>query len=447
MPNPSARIFERLSTVEAPFAPQRHFAVAHVLGGGISGLLAARVLADHADRVVIVESDGADAGSAGEARPGVPQGYQVHALLPGGQQQLERFYPGLVAEALGAGAVWCDPDRFIDHVDGVAQVTTPNAAVMSSTRPFLELLIRRRTLALPNVRLVNGKAIGLRYTGDEVAAVRYRTGTGEIVASTDFVVDATGRSSRVGDWLAEGGWAAPELERLQVDIRYLTARFERSAAWTGPLTGICRRSPGQAPAEPLRGAAATAVEGGLWSVMVHHEGITAADFVEHCRALPPIFQEAVSGRMVGEVVPYRHPDNRWRHFESVQRFPARLVVVGDAVASFNPVYGQGMSSASLHASCLSEFLRSGPDFTDHARHFFELQKVVVEAAWITSSTGDRAGRNREVRQVLIAALRDVPIGTAVRAVTFLMAHPSTLADPDLVSRAMRVNGTRAQSSV
>ncbi|KOV86373.1 NAD(P)/FAD-dependent oxidoreductase [Nocardia sp. NRRL S-836] len=444
MPDPSARIFERLSTVEVPTGAQRHFAVAHVLGGGVAGLLAARVLADHADRVVIIEPDGA--GSAGEVRPGVPQGSQAHALLPGGQRQIERFYPGLVAEALGAGAVWCEPDRFVDHVDDVTQVVTPNAAVMSSTRPFLERLIRRRTLALPNVRLVGGKATGLQYYGDEVVGVRYRTGGAETVTGTDFVVDATGRSSRIGDWLGEGGWAAPPLERLRVDIRYLTARFERSAGWTGPLTGIYRRSPRYAPVEPLRGAAATAVEGRRWSVMVHHTGITAADFVEHCRALPPIFREAVSGPVVGEVVPYRHPDNRWRHFESVQRFPARLVAVGDAVASFNPVHGQGMSSAALHASCLSEFLRSGPDPGRHAREFFELQKVVVEAAWTTSSSGDRAGRRSEVQQVLTAAVRDVRVGTAVRAVTFLTAHPSTLADPALVARAMRVNGTRANRS-
>jgi hypothetical protein len=124
--------------------------------------------------------------------------------------------------------------------------------------------------------------------------------------------------------------------------------------------------------------------------MLAYLGSPDGDFVARCRELPPIFREAVSGEQVGEVIPYRHPDSRWRHFEALDRFPARLAVVGDAVASFNPVYGQGMSSAALHASCLSEYLRSGPDLDAAARHFFDLQKVIVESAWQTFTAGDAA---------------------------------------------------------
>lgn len=156
---------------------------------------------------------------------------------------------------------------------------------------------------------------------------------------------------------------------------------------------------------------------------------------------------------MGEVVPYRHPDNRWRHFESPDRFPARLAVVGDAVASFNPVYGQGMSSAALHASCLSEYLRSAPDLDAPARQFFDLQKVIVEAAWQTSTAGDAArlgrtkppttdGERRQawvMQQIRAAAGRDLQVGTAFRAVGFMTAHPATLFAPDLVLRAARVN--------
>src|ERR1700754_613364 len=104
MPNSPAEVFDRLSTLDPPAGARRLFGTACVLGAGLAGLLAARVLADHADRVVIIEPDGPDAGADGAARPGVPQGYQVHVLLPGGRAQLERFYPGIVAEAIAAGA-------------------------------------------------------------------------------------------------------------------------------------------------------------------------------------------------------------------------------------------------------------------------------------------------------------------------------------------------------
>jgi len=453
MSNSPADVFDRLSTPDAPTGTRRLFGTACVLGGGLAGLVAARVLADHADRVVIIEPDSQDAGANGEARPGVPQGYQVHVLLPGGRAQLERFFPGIVAQAVEEGAGLHAPNLVSSYLDEVEQITTPNARFVSSSRPFLESQVRRRTVALPNVDFVTGRVTGLDYARGAVDAVRYTTSSGAAVENADFVVDATGRSSRLSDWLEQGGWPRPELERLQVDVRYLSARFKRSDDWTGPQNGICRYSP-FFDSKGLAGAAVNGIENQQWTVMLAHFGAPSGEFLARCRELPPVFREAVSGEQVGEVVPYRHPDSRWRHFEALERFPARLVVVGDAVASFNPVFGQGMSSAALHASCLSEYLRSGPDLDAPARHFLDLQQVFVEAAWQTSTAGDavRLGiakppateperrRAWAMQQVRAAAGRDVEVGTAFRAVGFMTAHPASLFAPELVRRAARING-------
>jgi 2-polyprenyl-6-methoxyphenol hydroxylase-like FAD-dependent oxidoreductase len=444
MPDSPVEVFDRIGTVVPPAGARRLFGTACVLGASVAGLVAARVLADHADRVLVIEPDGSGDGG----RPGVPQGYQVHVLLPGGRAQLERFFPGFVAQAAREGAVLTDPDRTTSYLDDVEQTTTPNAQFLSCSRTFLESLIRRRTLALPNVEVVTGRVTGLEYTGGAVSAVRF----GDVVERADFVVDATGRASRLSDWLAQGGWPRPDVARLRVDVRYLSARFTRTGDWDGPLTGISRYSP-FFPSNGLAVAAASAIENQLWTVMLAYFGSPADDFRARCRELAPIYREAVGGDLVGEVVPYRHPDSRWRHFEALSRFPARLAVVGDAVASFNPVYGQGMSSAALHASCLSEYLRSDPDPDVPARVFLDLQKVVVDAAWQTSTAGDAARlglapepsteEERErawaMRQIRAAAGRDVEVGTAFRAVAFMTAHPATLFAPELVQRAARVN--------
>jgi 2-polyprenyl-6-methoxyphenol hydroxylase-like FAD-dependent oxidoreductase len=177
-------------------------------------------------------------------------------------------------------------------------------------------------------------------------------------------------------------------------VRYLTVRFERSQDWTGPFSGISRYTPAF-PANGLAVAVVGAIEDDQWTVMLGYFGrggdrLSGEHLVARCREMPPIYREAVSGAPIGEAVPYRHPDSRRRHFASLDRLPARLAVVGDAVASFNPVYGQGMSSAALHASCLSEYLRSEPDLDAPARPFFELQKVVVDAAWQISTAADAA---------------------------------------------------------
>jgi len=89
----AARRFAALSTLKPPQKTKVLFRQVVVLGGSVAGLMAARVLSDHAERVLIIERDdlvaldlpderiAADPVGAVGPRPGVPQGSQVHALL------------------------------------------------------------------------------------------------------------------------------------------------------------------------------------------------------------------------------------------------------------------------------------------------------------------------------------------------------------------------------
>src|SRR5215472_12795893 len=93
-------IFARLSDPTPPSGTLVLLDTAIVLGGSIAGLLAARVLSDHATSVIIIEKD--DPGASAVARPGVPQGAQIHVLLYGGLVQLERWFPGFTDDAIAA---------------------------------------------------------------------------------------------------------------------------------------------------------------------------------------------------------------------------------------------------------------------------------------------------------------------------------------------------------
>jgi 2-polyprenyl-6-methoxyphenol hydroxylase-like FAD-dependent oxidoreductase len=466
MPESPAAVFERLSDPQQPEPGNAQIRCdkAVVLGGSIAGLLAARVLADHANSVVIIERDesGADetqvesiAGGAGDtARAGVPQGLQVHTLLPGGRAQLERWFPGLTREAQEGGAVESGPDGVAAYTDDTRQVPTENSVLLTASRPYMEALIRRETLALHNVRTVVGHATGLVYEDGAVTGARYRTAGGERVESSDFLVDAMGRASRLPDWLEQDDWERPELERMEIDINYATAFFKR--AENEPVIGaaIARYGPRLAH-KPL--AALNAVEDGQWMLMLagygdDRPGSTEADFLARCAELPPVFAEAVHGRLIGGIRTYHQADSRRHHFSRLRLLPARLVSVGDAVASFNPIYGQGMSSAALHASCLSEYLRTDPDLAAPARRFFALQQVVVDAAWQISTSADasRLGgtRNPSAKgrferwvdgQILAAAGIDEKIATSFNAVTYMTVHPASLRTPGNALRAVGVN--------
>ena len=192
--------------------------------------------------------------------------------------------------------------------------------------------------------------------------------------------------------------------------------------------------------------AVNAIEGDQWLVMLMAYGDNQPSrsieaFRSTCAKMPPIFGEAVSGTVTREVLTYHQADSRRRDFAGASRFPARLVSVGDAVASFNPVYGQGISSAALHASCLSEYLVGDPAFGMPAAEFFALQEVVVDAAsWTFSAGGDTARldaiegaevpedvqrRRWAMDQLIRATLVDEAVAHAFSTVAF-HARPSVL---------------------
>jgi 2-polyprenyl-6-methoxyphenol hydroxylase-like FAD-dependent oxidoreductase len=452
-------VFDELVGARPPVDAPVLFETACVLGGSVAGLLAARVLSDHARRVVIVERD--EVSTRAQHRLSTPQDQQVHTLLPAGRLWIERWLPGFTQDALDNGAVLSGPGTSLTAFDGRPQVDSDaDFHLLAASRPFLETRIRAHILALPNVSILRGRATGLRYRDAAVSAVTYMNSNGEGAVETDFVVDAMGRSSRLSDWVGEHGYDRPRFERLKAPINYATAIFERTvkaeALETATALGIF--SP-QHTIDGVSVAAANAVEDRQWIVMLMgygdaRPGRTIEEFRKICTRLPAVFGHATSGPVSREIVTYHQEESRRRDFAQLERFPAGLVGVGDVVASFNPIYGQGMSSAALHASCLSSYLTGGPDLTAAAGGFFRLQQVVVDAAWAISAGGDSARLDAvngavvpeevrqqrwAVRQITEASLVDPAVARAFNEVSFMLRHPASLADPALMRRAIAAN--------
>jgi 2-polyprenyl-6-methoxyphenol hydroxylase-like FAD-dependent oxidoreductase len=341
------------------------------------------------------------------------------------------------------------------YVDGVRQIGTGITALLSSSRPFLEHHIRRRTLSLPNVRAITGRAIGLDFGRgiDRVSGVRYTDeASTEHTRSADLVVDAMGRSSKLGEWLAHSGRERPALRRMTIQVNYATARFARIAGQSPITCAVARNNIGG-----TTGAALAAIEDDQWLVMLsgygdQRPGRSPAEFVRHCRErLPAVFGQVTSDQLLGDVHTYHQADSRRRDYDPAQ-LPAGLISLGDAVASFNPVYGQGISSAALHACCLANYLESHPDLDAPALGFFNLQRVIVDAAWDISTSAD-AARQPPVqpltrkerlrrwlgRQVISASRTDPVIARRFGEVAAMLAHPHTLATPGTVLRAVAAN--------
>ncbi|WP_242483716.1 NAD(P)/FAD-dependent oxidoreductase [Streptomyces sp. NE5-10] len=426
-----------------------------VMGGSYAGLFAARVLGDFAEEVVVVEPDAIGEDGLGRR---TPQRRQLHALLSMGHRRLERWFPGITDELVRDGARLGEGEDVRFYVDGRLKAPVPEARMLGATRPFLEARLRRRVELLGNVRFVRAEVTGLVLRGGRVTGVVTHDPADDGLRDADLVVDATGRSSRLGEWLGRHGWDEAPVDRMRVDLGYATASFHRGDELGG--TVIAHSSPGPAsdyqPKVTEPGALA-AVEGDRWSVVLagyaeHRPGPDPEEFLRRMRrCVAPIRTVAEASPMIGDVVTYRFVESRRRVHSRLRRFPGGLVVTGDALASVNPVYGQGLTLAALEADALAAHLRTGARPHAPALGYFRRAEAAVDAAWQLSTAADLAqphvtgpyprgyrARRWVADRLTEASVTDPAVNAAYMRVVHMEAPPTALTDPRLLARAARV---------
>jgi len=426
-----------------------------VLGGSMAGLLAARVLSDHYERVTIVERDELPEGS--EHRPGVPQARHTHGMLACGARIVERLMPGIVAELLPPGA---PPEadalqmgRWFNNGVFAAQ-TRSGLEGFAVTRPVLEAAVRRRVRAIANVGVVDGHAAqGLIAEGPRVvgATIRPRRGGAVRHLAADFVVDATGRGSRAPAWLQELGHEPPHEDTVEVGLGYAT-RFYR---WSpDDLGGDFIVNVAAVPPNRRMGIA-MAVEDGRWIVTLagllgDHPPLDDEGFLAFAGGLPtPVIHDLIARiEPLGDAVRTRFPAHRRVRYERVRRHPDGFVALGDAVASFNPVYGQGMSVAAQEAELLDGLLAASA-LDGLPRRFYRAAARTIDVPWdiavgndlrFPEVDGPRTARvrlvNRYVGRLQRVAGQDPAVARAFFAVGNLVAPPTSLLRPGIAMRVL-----------
>jgi 2-polyprenyl-6-methoxyphenol hydroxylase-like FAD-dependent oxidoreductase len=426
----------------------------------MAGLVAARALSDHFARVTLVERDRYPDGP--ETRKGVPQIRHVHVLLKRGELVLAELFPGLLDELVKGGAHCIDMagDTRWHHYGGWKVRFRSGMDFYCQSRPFLEWKVRERVAAIPNVTIADGSdAEGFatdetkrRVTG---LSIRDAQGGGERTLAADLVVDASGRGSRTPQWLTALGFAAPEESRVSVDVGYASRLYR-------PPSGVKRSWKAlfvyhQAPSTRL--AVIVPVEKDLWMVTEvgwfrDYPPGDEQGFLEFARSLPePDVYDAIrDAEPCSPIAVHRFPHNLRRHYERLPSMPSGLVVLGDALSSFNPIYGQGMTSAALAAATLGEILgetKTRAELVTVGKRFHSRFGRILDGVWMQTTSEDlrfpqAEGRrpwwlgiaNAYTARVYLRSRTDPVVSRAFLQVMHLMQSPSSLFRPAILRRVL-----------
>ncbi|MFI6874764.1 FAD-dependent oxidoreductase [Streptomyces sp. NPDC050400] len=428
------------------------------MGGSLAGLLAAYVLAEHADRVTLVERDRFEDGAG--HRSGVPQARHPHVLLEGGQLALESLLPGFLAELRAARAPRVGmPSDMVQWQDGRWFRRLPTMShIYTGSRAQLEELVRRRVLAHPAIDVVEGTdVVGFLGDASRLRGVLLRDRSGasrgkERVFEADLVVDASGRGTKARQWLEAIGAEAAHEETIDTGLAY-SSRVYRGKS--GVLDGDTRGyyvypSPAQTHAGgalPLEDGTHLVIVSGLRDDEPPTDDEQFVAYVKKRLPHPLLHRWMDEAEPVSSAFGYRRTANIRRRYDLPGRRPAGFLATGDALCTFNPVYGQGMAVAAMSAVALRDAL-ADPRRTPTTRRVQEALLEASQQAWDISAGADRfmpgavgtaaaAGpadraANWYLQRVMERYLADPLVGSAFRAVLDLCAPVTSLFAPSVV---------------
>lgn len=436
-----------------------------VLGASMGGLLAAGVLADFFRTVTVIERDVLPDGPV--VRRGVPQGRHVHVLLARGAQLLDELFPGFLNELVATGApVWDNGELSELHLSfgghemlrsGKIGLGSKALAVYLPSRPLLEYQVRRRLQAIGNVTILDGHDVaGMTSTADRMRVTGVRVVNRDSGAQremlADVVMDATGRGARTPAFLESLGYGRPIEDHIVMHTTYVShlLRIPRGTL-KEMLVDI-----GPAPWRPT-GMFLAGYENDTWIFTVF--GMVGREPPRDLASMLSFAQDYCPAHLIaavraaepmGEVAHHRMPSSQWRRYDKMPRLPDGLLVCGDAICSFNPIYGQGMTVAALDAAALRKCLRHGG--TDLPRRYFRASAKPIGVAWQIAAGSDltfpeAAGRRsksmriaaRLVNWALTACESDPVVAARFFRVNGLIDHPIRLLRPAFVYRVAVVN--------
>ena len=434
-----------------------------VVGCSIGGMLAARVLANHFDRVTVIERDRLPGGS--ENRPGVPHARHLHFFFKRGLMAVEEIFPGVTADLLEAGSHLLDQgkDFRILYRSGWSPQKEIGLGFCTFTRPVLEATMRSHLLRNPRITVREGfEVAGLVLDEDRTRVQgvrikpRHQDPNAPVEVETldaELMVDTSGRGSKAPEWLEAAGFEKPEETVVDAFWGYATRIYEPAEDFQKDWKSLLVMN--RPPYQPRAGIIQP-IEGNRWlvtiaGVMHDYPPTDEEGFLQFAKSLsaPELYRAIQNAKPLSRIWGYRRTENRLRRYEKA-RIPQGFAALGDSVCAFNPVYGVGMTLTGLEALELGKCLRETNGRLDSRAFQKRVAKLVAgpwalttgeDLRWPATQGGKITAKVKLMHWYIEQVIRLIPTSEDVfrrfQEVNHMLKSPAALFHPAVLGRVLR----------
>lgn len=430
-----------------------------VLGGGIGGLATARVLSQYFNHVTLVERD-----DFTPQKSGHKNGY-LHILQQKGINVLDSLFPNLVGELTDAGGIPLDPaNDFMLFQGDVHRIRfQSDMKFLCMSRSLLTSRLSSYVHKIENLTFLQGHKVtgfiasqdGRSITGIRVKSKQTQTNSETLELKADLIVDTTGRYSKSHQWLETLGFEKPKITTIDINIYYSTCIYEINEKLLPKKTqGIITLANGD-----IEGGLMAPIEDKKWGVILwsFKRGLLGSNhkiFLDFAQKLPCQDIYKVISRATPLTTPKisRIPSNHRYHYELMPRVPKGYLMLGDAVCSFHPVFGHGMSMSLWEVAVLNSLLKDAEHkektFNIEVKYYKQIARI-IDAPWMLSKLLECSEHgvkqpnniweflaNWYVEKAIKATSVDIDIASTFLKIIMLYQSPWTLIRPDIFAKVL-----------
>lgn len=416
-----------------------------IVGAGPTGLFTAIALARRGHLVTVVDRDPGPAADGTWERRGVMQFHHPHGLRRQIVDVLDAELPEVTQALLAAGA-----EKTMLPAEGGRPARVIG---MQCRRSTFERVLRAAGLAEPGLTLLNGHADGVLRENGRAAGLRV---DGRRLAA-DLVLNASGRSGRIGDDLR-----APE-EAADCGISYVSRHYALlPGAQPGPVNtppGLVTRFHGYMSGVFLQDNRTVCTLVARLSTDRALADLRFEDvFDAAARAIPGLSDWTAPERTrpLTPVLPGGRLRNTYRGQLDARGRVALpgLVHVGDVVCTTNPTAGRGIATSLLQAQRLVGLLGEYADMVDVTAAFDAWCTQWIrpwfddQMAWDADEVEQWAGADIDMTRpltsghIVAATQADPSLMRVVGPYLGMEALPATLGEVEPRARAIYAGGWR-----